>query len=58
MNTEKIVEQVKINMSSIQEILNNYKILEEKVNMLELKLELMKDKQEYLNNNEEDNLES
>ena len=53
MDLPKVTEQVKLNMKSIQEILIKNRLLEEKVNYLELQIEKMKDNSKYMENNME-----
>lgn len=53
MDLPKVTEQVKLNMKSIQEILIKNRLLEEKVNYLELQIEKMKDTSKYMENNME-----
>ena len=53
MDLPKVTEQVKLNMKSIQEILIKNRLLEEKVNYLELQIEKMKDTSKYNENNME-----
>lgn len=53
MDLPKVTEQVKLNMKSIQEILIKNRLLEEKVNYLELQIEKMKDTNKYMENNME-----
>jgi hypothetical protein len=53
MDLPKVTEQVKLNMKSIQEILIKNRLLEEKVNYLELQIEKMKDTSKYIENNME-----
>lgn len=53
MDLPKVTEQVKLNMKSIQEILIKNRLLEEKVNYLELQIEKMKDNSKYNENNME-----
>tara|TARA_B100000123_G_scaffold272579_1_gene256058 strand:+ start:4399 stop:4584 length:186 start_codon:yes stop_codon:yes gene_type:complete len=55
MNSEQIVEQVKKNMNSIQELIHNNEILKEKLKNLEYKIEKMSDNIELIKQNNEEN---
>jgi hypothetical protein len=48
MDIDEIESQIKKNMKNIQEIINKNKLLEEKVEYLELELEKTKDQLQYL----------
>lgn len=55
MDTNKISEQVKKNMNSLQEVIHNNEVLKEKVTFLEYKLEKILDELELLKKNNTEN---
>ena len=55
MDTNKILEQVKKNMNSLQEVIHNNEVLKEKVTFLEHKIEKILDDLELIKKNNTEN---
>ena len=55
MDTNKISEQVKKNMNSLQEVIHNNEVLKEKVTFLEHKIEKILDDLELIKKNNTEN---